>query len=179
MDFFEHQDEARRNTTRLVVLFALAVLGIAIAIYAIAVGLFAATDLPRGGSGASAGSGGSRGLWHPELALFAGGATLLVVTLGSLYKIAQLRAGGKVIAEQLGGRPVATNTGDPAERQLQNIVAEMSVASGVPMPAPSYSARASAAWISRSEASPRLALNSSHMLEWPGTKSSATSFCCE
>src|SRR5262249_12890636 len=54
---------------------------------------------------------------------------------GSLFKIAQLARGGTVVAERLGGQRVYPNTTDPAERRLLNIVEEMALASGVPVPA--------------------------------------------
>jgi Zn-dependent protease with chaperone function len=45
-----------------------------------------------------------------------------------------LAGGGGAVAESLGGRLVATNTTDADERRLLNVVEEMAIASGVPMP---------------------------------------------
>ena len=42
--------------------------------------------------------------------------------------------GGTVVAERLGGRRVYPNTIDPVERRLLNVVEEMALASGVPVP---------------------------------------------
>jgi Zn-dependent protease with chaperone function len=61
-------------------------------------------------------------------------AVLLVVTTGSLYKIATLRDGGDAIARLVGGRPVEPATAAPAERRLLNVVEEMALASGTPVP---------------------------------------------
>jgi len=57
-----------------------------------------------------------------------------VVGLGSAYKTSELAAGGSAVAALMGGRPVDPNTWDADERKLLNVVEEMSIASGVPMP---------------------------------------------
>ncbi len=124
MDFFSHQERARRQTTRLVVLFCLAVVGIIAAIYTVLILVFAVAEQ----------GSGQLSWWNPELFAFATAGTLLVVGLGSLYKTQQLRAGGSVIAQLLGGRQVLPNTTDPQEKTLINVVEEISVASGVPVP---------------------------------------------
>ena len=118
-DFFERQSAARRNTKWLVAMFMLAVITI--------VGsTFAATAAALGAS-----SGGEVPL---ELPLVAAGGALLVIAGGSLYKLFQLRGGGTVLAERLGGRRIYPNTSDSTERRLLNIVEEMALASGVPVP---------------------------------------------
>ncbi len=60
--------------------------------------------------------------------------TLAVVGGGSLFKIAQLRSGGHVVAESLGGRRINSDTTSPSERQVLNVVEEMAIASGMPAP---------------------------------------------
>ena len=45
-----------------------------------------------------------------------------------------MSSGGSAVAESLGGRLVDSNTRDPHERKLLNVVEEMAIASGVPMP---------------------------------------------
>ena len=42
--------------------------------------------------------------------------------------------GGSAVAESLGGRLVNPNTTDPDERKLRNVVEEMAIAAGVPVP---------------------------------------------
>ncbi len=112
-DFFESQDAARRNTGRLVVLFVLAVIAIAVTIYALAVGLVGYQGQDRTGAILV-----DPNWWDPELmGVVAIGVGLLVVG-GSLYKISQLRGGGQVVAEQLGGRLLHSDTTDPQERVL-------------------------------------------------------------
>ena len=49
-------------------------------------------------------------------------------------KPAALAKGGSAVAESLGGRLVNPNTTDPDERKLLNVVEEMAIASGVPVP---------------------------------------------
>ena len=60
--------------------------------------------------------------------------TILVIGLGSLYKISELAGGGEAVALMLGGRAVDPQTTDLAERRLLNVVEEMALASGVPVP---------------------------------------------
>ncbi|MCX6866244.1 MAG: M48 family metallopeptidase [Verrucomicrobia bacterium] len=59
-----------------------------------------------------------------------GGAILL----GSLFKLAQLSAGGEVVARDLGGRLIDPSTSDSGERRLLNVVEEMAIAAGIPVP---------------------------------------------
>ncbi len=140
MDFFEAQDRARRRTKWLVLLFVLAVGG------TIAAGYLAALGISGYARNASRHDRRSRyydedrppvaaSLWNPVL--FAGVTlgTLAVVGFASLFKWAQLREGGSAIAELAGGRAVDLKTTDLRERKLLNVVEEMSIAAGIPMPA--------------------------------------------
>lgn len=125
MDFFEHQDRARSRSGRLVVLYTLAVIAVVGAVSALAALLALWTgDAERGPSTA-------------EVVAVAGAAgvfTLLLIAGGSLYRIAELRGGGQVVARALGGRPIDASTNDPDERRVLNVVEEMAIASGVPVP---------------------------------------------
>ena len=129
MDFFERQDKARRNTKWLVFYFIAAVVLIVASVYLALLFIFhgASNYQPRGAPPVFA-------LWNPKLFLFAAGGTLAIITCGSLFKTAQLSSGGSAVAESLGGRLLDTNTNDPAERKLLNVVEEMAIASGVPTP---------------------------------------------
>ena len=60
--------------------------------------------------------------------------TTIVIAIGSLYKVSELASGGEVVAHMMGGRLVDPQTTDLAERRLLNVVEEMSLASGVPVP---------------------------------------------
>jgi len=128
-DFFERQDIARRNTGRLVLLFGLAVLAIMVSIYL----LLAAT---MGYLNRNPQTGAIDWSLANDLQLLgiAVVGTLVVVGGGALFKTAQLRGGGRVIAEELGGRRLNPDTSVPGERQLLNVVEEMAIASGTPAP---------------------------------------------
>ncbi|MFN0198242.1 MAG: M48 family metallopeptidase [Planctomycetaceae bacterium] len=127
MDFFRSQDVARRNTSLLVFYFILAVAMIVLALYALL--LFTYGKMMEQSDPAAAVS-----LWVPELFLGVSVGTLTIILLGSLYKTSQLRGGGHVVAEELGGRLLEGETRDLRERMLLNIVEEMSIASGTPVP---------------------------------------------
>jgi Zn-dependent protease with chaperone function len=62
-------------------------------------------------------------------------ATSTVIGSASWLKIHQLRAGGAVIAVDLGGRRLLPETATFAERQLLNVVEEMAIAAGMSVPA--------------------------------------------
>jgi Zn-dependent protease with chaperone function len=146
-DFFERQDHARRLTTRLLVLFALAVLTIILAVY-VALALATAyagpgvpparhaefPDLTHVERVNPPREHRALTLWQPKLFLGVVLGVLLVIALGSLYKISELSAGGETVALMLGGRTVDPQTRDLAERRLLNVVEEMALASGVPVP---------------------------------------------
>lgn len=125
MDFFASQERAQQSTRRLVGLFALAVSAIVAAVY-LAVRLLL-YQLDEGGTL-------SRGLLDLRLFAWTAGITLAIVLIGSLYKVAQLRRGGEVIARLLGGRPVDPNSAAGDERRLLNVVEEMALAAGVRVP---------------------------------------------
>jgi len=123
MDFFAHQDRARRQTRRMLLLFALAVAAIVVAADVVLIFTFG-IGMPRHVDGSIA--------WGSLCGISL--VVLLVIGLGSLYRIASLRDGGAVVARQLGGVPVAPDTGDFAYRRLRNVVEEIAIASGVPVP---------------------------------------------
>jgi len=70
--------------------------------------------------------------WQTFGAVAAG--VVAVVVAGSLYKIMALSAGGKVVAESLGGQLIPQNTQDLNQRKLLNVVEEMAIASSTPAP---------------------------------------------
>jgi Zn-dependent protease with chaperone function len=117
-DFFERQAVARRNTKWLVVMFVLAVIGILATTFAVtAVGIgTAAGEVP---------------IQFPIAACV---GTLAIIAGGTLFKVIQLRGGGSVVAERLGGSRLYPNSTDEVERRLLNVVEEMALASGVPVP---------------------------------------------
>ncbi len=131
MDFFQHQERAKKRTVLLVVLYSIAMLFITAAIYLLVFFIVAAGSSNQDPVDRLA----SQPIDPMILACTLGGVVLLVGG-GSLMKTAQLSAGGgQAVAEMLGGRRIHPMTNDPAERRLYNVVEEMSLASGVPIPA--------------------------------------------
>ncbi len=68
--------------------------------------------------------------------LLGGGALACaaVIGLASLYRISSLRSGGGQVARELGATLVDSEPGDPLRRRLRNVVEEIALASGVPVP---------------------------------------------
>ena len=131
MNFFQHQDRARRQSRTLIAVFILAVLAIVAAIDILLVAVVGVTSFEPGAPMPPPGA-----LVQANLPLLAGGAisTLAVIGVASLFKMATLRSGGGQVARQLGGVPVESDTRDPQRRQLRNVVEEIALASGVPVP---------------------------------------------
>ncbi|MDO8541506.1 MAG: M48 family metallopeptidase [Opitutaceae bacterium] len=130
MDFFEHQDRARKNTKVLVVYFAIAVACIIASVYVASLLIFYGTGSERQPGEPLP----ELVLWDAQLFLYVVLGTLGVVIIGSLYKTAALSKGGSAVAEALGGRLISPNTSHPEERKLRNVIEEMAIASGVPVP---------------------------------------------
>ncbi|MDJ1168564.1 M48 family metallopeptidase [Roseofilum sp. BLCC_M154] len=122
MNFFEHQEQARRKTVYLIFLFAIAIMGMILALYSV-VAIITYMELQT-----------RRSLISPELLILITIGVLLVVGFGSGHKILQLRSGGKIVAFSLGGRLVQPNTTDLLEQRLLNVVEEMAIASGTSIP---------------------------------------------
>lgn len=139
MDFFEEQDLARKRSFRLTLLFGIAVVGVSAAVYALGLAVYYWIGADAAGFSYVAGRyedvrGVGWSLWNPTVFTITVGSTLVLITLGSLYKTAQLRSGGAAVAQSLGGRRVDPDTTKLDERRLLNVVEEMSIASGVPVP---------------------------------------------
>jgi len=130
MDFFEHQDKARRNTKVLVIYFVIAVACIIASVYVASLLTFYGIHAKRPPGVPPP----ELELWDPKVFLYVVLGTLGVVTIGSLYKTAALARGGSAVAESLGGRLVNPNTTHPEERRLRNVIEEMAIAAGVPVP---------------------------------------------
>ena len=121
MDFFERQDLARRKTGTLVFLFIMATLSIIASVYVVVTAAIVSQKKEFG-------------FWHPTLLVAVIGVTVAVIGIGSLYKIVQLRRGGSFVAESLGGKLVPQDSTDAVDRKVLNVVEEMAIASGTPVP---------------------------------------------
>lgn len=143
MDFFEAQARAKKRTSRLVLMFVLAVIGTIIAMYAAALIIVGQTQQHRSrrhsnqyyGAVYTEEASASISVWQPKLLAGVTFVTLAVVGLGSLYKWSEFSSGGGAVAESMRGRKIDPHTTDLSERRLLNVVEEMAIASGVPVPA--------------------------------------------
>jgi Zn-dependent protease with chaperone function len=121
LNFFEHQDLARRNTRVMVLLYVLAVIAVVLAVVVVLglawLWITGEAQVPRG--------------------LYVWGAivTASLILLVSLYHVLRLAEGGKAIARMVGAQRVAPNTSDLLERRLINVVEEMAIAAGTRVPA--------------------------------------------
>jgi Zn-dependent protease with chaperone function len=130
VNFFEAQESARRSTTLLVTLFVLAVIGLVLLsnlivfvfIYYTETQTFTLSpdELSR--------------VYDNQLSLVISTAIVAFIALGSLYKLAVLSSGGAAIAQSLGGTIIPRGSTDPAHRKILNVVEEMAIASGTPVP---------------------------------------------
>ena len=125
MNFFQHQEHARRQSRTLVILFMLAVIAIVAAVNVTAAlawswtttgAVFGIRDYPHG--------------FFLTNTLI----TLALIGGGTLIEMFNLREGGEAVARMAGGRPVSPATTDLQERRLLNVVEEMAIASGIACP---------------------------------------------
>ncbi len=131
MNFFEHQEQARRQTRWLVLMFILAVFAVVAAVDLLLL-------LVAGYSASTAAQ------WEPfssqslhnnaALLIFGGIACALLIVFASLFKTIRLRSGGGVVARELGAALVESDPRDPLRRRLRNVVEEIALASGIPVP---------------------------------------------
>ena len=127
MDFFEHQEIARRSTRRLVVLFAIAVVTIVIAVNFAATAIYFGFLMPSGT--ARAGAALPAGFYFINTCIVLG-----LIGGGTAYKMSALSAGGAAVANLVDAREVDMTTSDLLDRRLINVVEEMAIASGVAVP---------------------------------------------
>lgn len=126
MNFFAHQAEARAKSRRMIGLFVLAVIAIVAAIDVVVLLVFGVV------------SADGREPVDPQMVtgslVLSTLVTLAVVGIGSLYKTMSLRGGGGAVARAMGGTLVPEDPRDFHLKRLRNVVEEMSIASGVPVP---------------------------------------------
>lgn len=125
MNFFQHQDHARRQTRTLIILFALAVIAIIVAVNAAMALVWSWTT-----------TGYVLGMREYPRGFFATNTlvTLALISVGTLIELFNLREGGDAVARMAGGRQVSPSTTDLQERRLLNVVEEMALASGIACP---------------------------------------------
>lgn len=134
MDFFAQQDLARRNTRLLVVLFLLAVAVLVVLTNAlVAAVLFFGQDYNIY-SGSRAGMSGFISYFSWARFGTIGLAITATIALVVLAMRIHLSAGGKTVAEGMGGTRILPQSINAAERRCLNVVEEMALAANMPVP---------------------------------------------
>lgn len=144
MNFFKAQDHARKQTRWLLVLYTLSVISIVL-ITNICFAIFVWYSNPSNLTNIQLQPvSGFDSIIEWLMQIFVGlgwykfltvtGLVCGVIGISMAFKWTSLSKGGRVVAESLGGRLLATNADDPQERRLLNIVEEIALASGIPSP---------------------------------------------
>ena len=122
MDFFEHQSRAKSQSVKLYFLFSFVVLVVCLLVFCLISWFIGESENLKDLA------------WSPYLLFL----TLIVVSATiisvSLSKIKELSGGGWVIANALGGQLITSNSLHPLKRRILNVVEEMAIASGMPVP---------------------------------------------
>jgi Zn-dependent protease with chaperone function len=129
VNFFVAQDKARQASRRLIAAYIVATILIVAGITAIVgFALYTFTDT---GYGYAPGEfvRNNTGILIATALL-----TTLFILGASMFKTSVLSSGGGAVATQLGGTLVPADVQDPLRRRLRNVVEEMAIASGVPVP---------------------------------------------
>ncbi len=131
MNFFKSQDDARRNTGRLVILFSLAVVSLIVMTNLLVMFVFGYINVEQTG-----GINTEQLIQHIDWQVFlvVAAAVTTTIALGSLYKILALAGGGARVAEMLDAELVVNGNNDIRKQRLLNVVEEMAIASGTPVP---------------------------------------------
>lgn len=127
MNFFQAQNKARHNTRLLTLLFIGAVGSLVVLTNLLVLVFF--VDGQPGLSFTEQISQAPRELW-----IYTSLGVIGLIAVASGFKFLALRGGGKAVAESLGGVLIHQNTRDPQQRQLLNVVEEMAIAAGMPVP---------------------------------------------
>jgi Zn-dependent protease with chaperone function len=139
MDFFSQQEESRRQSHKIIWRFILAniliatVLNFAIqAVYI--VGIAGGTSKKQYPVHSTILESTLQQLldWRPFVIVNI--IVFLIIGTAALLKFRSLASSGGAVAQMLGGQKVTHDSPDPLEKRLVNIVDEMSIASGLPVP---------------------------------------------
>lgn len=136
MDFFGHQEQAQRRTYALFAWFACAVVVVVFAVYAaVTIGLFAGQVFQGDSFQSQTEWFQVHAFWDKIRFLWVSSIAVALILAGSAYKIYQLKqGGGAAVAEMLGGKRLPSNVRDVLAKRLLNVVEEMAIASGLPVP---------------------------------------------
>ncbi|MDG6773972.1 M48 family metallopeptidase [Thiomicrorhabdus sp. ZW0627] len=131
MNFYASQDRARKSTRWLVIVYLLSLTALTVIsswVLLILLRTLGFQSFPRGVEFYT--------LTENDIWLFAGvaGFILFGALISSYVKGRELSKGGRMVALSLGGRKIQPNTSDFNERKILNVVEEMAIASGMPVP---------------------------------------------
>lgn len=128
-NFLAEQTRAKRKTAFLVAYFMLGFLTVAASVFLAAALMVVFLSMGKYLDNASF------WLFTAWASGIAGSITILIMLATILVSAERLsQDGGRAVAKSLDGRPVPPDTTDPGERRLLNVVEEMSLASGLPVP---------------------------------------------
>lgn len=130
MNFFQAQQTARRHTALLVLLFVIAVFGLVVLSNLI---LFSFLYFSSFGQ-FSLSPADLQHVFDRETSILLGASIIILISLGSLFKLVLLSSGGAAIAQSLGGTIIPRSTENPEHKMALNVVEEMAIASGMPVP---------------------------------------------
>lgn len=140
MNFFEQQEKARKHSRWIVFAFIGVTLLIIMAVNLIVLTLAGLETQVTAGTnyvthGAMNGLFSSQS-WANNASLLFGSSVVTggVIGLASFGKITSLRGGGGKVARDMGGVLVTPDTSDALRRRLHNVVEEIALASGTPVP---------------------------------------------
>ena len=139
MNFFAEQDRARRNTWVLLALMIVAIVSlITLTTLVVSVFFYVASN---GGDSVSMTGAIEQGLsqrpeqfLRSEIFVWSAVGILCVVVGGAGFKLLELGGHGYKVAQALGGTIIPPNSQEPGHRKVLNIVEEMAIASGNPVP---------------------------------------------
>ena len=140
MDFLEHQKKARGRSKLLFWIFPVAVLVVAAGVWLvlrwslwlILPGIAAVSENPIAWE--STVEAGQQLVGSAAFAFWTIGIVMVVIFVSSLWKMYTLRGGGMTVALLMKGIPISHASSSHERRQLLNVVEEMSIASGMPVP---------------------------------------------
>jgi Zn-dependent protease with chaperone function len=128
VNFFEHQDRARSSTRTLVFLFIAAIVTLILITTFLVVTVLGLAEAQESRSAIDF------DLVTSDIFLLVSAGVISIVVLGTLFRFAQLKGGGRSVAQGLGGRLLNVQTKDADERKILNVVEEIAIASGMPVP---------------------------------------------
>ncbi|GAB54975.1 heat shock protein HtpX [Glaciecola punicea ACAM 611] len=130
MNFFQSQAKARSQTKKLILLFALAVFSLIVLTNFLFMGLNGYLNL----EGQPFTVDYIKNQFDWQVFGVIGALVFVFILVGSVYKTVAISSGGKVVAESLGGTLVTHSSDNLQYKILLNVVEEMAIASGTPVP---------------------------------------------